>query len=147
MGNHLVSSNIIWSTPLPILSPITFTVTHLILGPLILLSSEHDKLFLLSGSLHCLFCSPGKVLSWDLLMVFGCLLKYHPKDTFPDHSTKKRPPPHSIISLICLISFKAHITAGNYAFCLFYWNVNSKCGDLAFLFPVGISVLTGVSTA
>lgn len=105
-----------------------------------LLSSEHDRLFLLSWSLHCLFLSPRKFLSSDLLMAFSCLLKYHPQDTF---LSQKSPPLHPFIPLICLIFLSKHISLLETMFfvCLFHWNINSERGDLAFLFPVEFSVL------
>ena len=133
-------SNSVWSTSSPAWSPITLTLAGFILAPVTsLLSSEHDRLFLLSWSLHCLFLSPRKFLSSDLLMASSCLLKYHPQDTFLPKKTSSA----SFYSLNLLDFLSKHISLLETMFfvCLFHWNINSECGDLAFLFPVEFSVL------
>lgn len=90
--------------------------------------------------LRCLFLSPRKFLSSDLLTAFSCLLKYHPQDTF---LSPKKTSSASFYSLNLLDFPSKHISLLETMFfvCLFHWNINSECGDLAFLLPVEFSVL------
>lgn len=45
------------------------------------------------------------------------------------------------LNLLDFLSKHTSLLEAMFFVCLFYWNINSECGDLAFLFPVEFSVL------
>lgn len=142
MGNHLVSSNIMY---LLHFVSYYFHLCSFNIGPSDLLSVFRTWQTLLSGPLHYLLCSSIKVLSRNLLKAFSGLLKYHPKDTFPGHSIKKKKTTSAFYYSLNLLDFPSKLISQlktmNF---VFHWNVNLECQNLAFLSPVDITVLTAV---